>query len=241
MFLFQTARANSPAPGVKCRSWKVQLLELVAFLVIVSPLSALAVYAFRPESLDFSFVASASMVRDVLLVGVVVWLLRRNAEPLSRLGVTGANFWREVRLGILLFPPFFLGTAVLQMALRSLGLSGLSEPPSYLMPIGGLEIAFGLLFIAVVAVSEEIIFRGYLLLRLRAITGSPAAALVLASLLFALGHGYQGSAGVVTVGTMGVLLGLVYLWRGSLTAPIVMHFLQNFIGIVVVPLLATGT
>lgn len=240
MLLFQTERAKPLSPGHARRSSAIQLLEVIAFLVVISPLSALLVYAFRPQTLNFAFVASASMVRDILLVGIVVWLLRRNGEPLSSLGLTGAAFWREVRLGVLLFPPFFFGTALLQMALRSLGLSGLNEPPPYLMPIGPLEIALGLLFILVVAVSEETIFRGYLLLRLRAITRSPAAALALSSLVFALGHGYQGSAGVVTVGTMGVLLGLVYLWRGSLTAPVVMHFLQNFVGIVVVPLLAAG-
>lgn len=32
---------------------------------------------------------------------------------------------------------------------------------------------------------------------------------------FALGHGYEGSAGVVTVGVMGMVFALVYLWRGS--------------------------
>jgi membrane protease YdiL (CAAX protease family) len=29
----------------------------------------------------------------------------------------------------------------------------------------------------------------------------------------------------------------VYLWRGSLVAPIVMHFLQDFLAIVLLPIL----
>jgi len=37
------------------------------------------------------------------------------------------------------------------------------------------------------------------------------------------------------VGGMGLVFALVYLWRGSLVAPIVMHFLQDFIGIVLAP------
>ena len=61
--------------------------------------------------------------------------------------------------------------------------------------------------------------------------------MVLASAIFALGHGYEGSARLVTVGGMGVVFALVYLWRGSLIAPVVMHFLQDFIGIVLLPLL----
>lgn len=238
--MFEAARSKPMARDRSGPSWKAQLLEVIGFLVIISPLSALLVYAFRPETLSFLFVASASMVRDLLLMAVVVLLLRRNGESVRALGWTGRDPWREIRLGVLLFPPFFLGTALLQMLLRALGLTGLTEPPAYLMPAGSLEVLFSLVFITVVAISEETIFRGYLLLRFQAILRSPAAALVLSSAVFALGHAYQGSAGVVTVGAMGVLLGMVYLWRGSLIAPVVMHFLQNFVGIVVVPIMAVG-
>ena len=45
---------------------------------------------------------------------------------------------------------------------------------------------------------------------------------------------------VVTVGVMGLAFGLVYMWRQSLVAPIVMHFLQDFIGIVLLPWLRKG-
>jgi hypothetical protein len=75
---------------------------------------------------------------------------------------------------------------------------------------------------------------------LNAVTGSPLAAALLSAAIFSLGHGYEGSAGVITVGVMGLVFGFVYLWRQSLVAPIVMHFLQDFIGIVLVPLLVKG-
>jgi membrane protease YdiL (CAAX protease family) len=55
--------------------------------------------------------------------------------------------------------------------------------------------------------------------------------------IFSLGHGYEGTAGVITVGMMGIVFAPVYMWRKSLVAPIVMHFLQDFIGIVLLPLL----
>lgn len=50
-------------------------------------------------------------------------------------------------------------------------------------------------------------------------------------------HGYEGSAGVVTGGLTGAVFALIYLWRGTLVASCVMHFLQDFIGIVMLPLL----
>jgi membrane protease YdiL (CAAX protease family) len=89
-------------------------------------------------------------------------------------------------------------------------------------------------------VSEETIFRGYLILRFEAVTASPLGAAVLSSLVFSVGHGYEGSAGLITIGTMGFAFALIYLWRQSLVAPIVMHFLQDFIGLVIVPLLSKG-
>jgi membrane protease YdiL (CAAX protease family) len=48
---------------------------------------------------------------------------------------------------------------------------------------------------------------------------------------------YEGSAGLVTVGVMGAVFAVIYLWRRSLVAPIVMHFLQDFLSIVLLPLL----
>ncbi len=80
-------------------------------------------------------------------------------------------------------------------------------------------------------------FRGYLILRFRALTASPTLAVLVSAVIFAIGHGYEGAAGVITVGTMGVIFALVYSWRQSLVAPIVMHFLQDFLVIVLIPLL----
>ncbi len=94
-----------------------------------------------------------------------------------------------------------------------------------------------LALVLVVAVTEETIFRGYLMNRLTAVTGSSFWSLFLAAFIFSLGHGYEGTAGVVTVGVMGLTFGIVYLWRKSLVAPITMHFLQDFVAIVLVPLL----
>jgi membrane protease YdiL (CAAX protease family) len=89
----------------------------------------------------------------------------------------------------------------------------------------------------VVALAEETIFRRYLILRFEAVTASSAVAVVLSAVIFSLGHGYEGSAGVVTVGVMGLVFALIYLWRRSLVTPIVMHFLQDFISVVLLPLL----
>jgi membrane protease YdiL (CAAX protease family) len=78
---------------------------------------------------------------------------------------------------------------------------------------------------------------GYLILRLTAVTGGVGTAAILSAIIFSIGHGYEGTAGVATVGVMGLGLAAVYLWRRSLIAPVVMHFLQDCLAIVVLPLL----
>ncbi len=71
-----------------------------------------------------------------------------------------------------------------------------------------------------------------LIRRFDSITGSLTAAVIISSIIFSFGHGYEGAAGVVTVAMTGIVLSIIYLWRGSLTAPIVMHFLQDFVSII---------
>jgi uncharacterized protein len=62
-----------------------------------------------------------------------------------------------------------------------------------------------------------------------------STAVLLSGLVFSLGHGYEGASGVITVFFLGTVFALVYLWRQSLVAPIIMHFLQDFTGIILAP------
>ena len=61
--------------------------------------------------------------------------------------------------------------------------------------------------------------------------------MLLSSVIFSLRHGYEGSAGLAPIGVMGAVFAVIYLWRRSLVAPIVMRFLQDFLSIVLLPLL----
>jgi membrane protease YdiL (CAAX protease family) len=138
-------------------------------------------------------------------------------------------------LGLALFFPFIFGVGILEQALRAVGLSAPQSPPAFLVPVGAFELALAIVFLLVIAVAEEAIFRGYLLRRFTALIGNRSIAVALAAVIFSLGHGYQGAAGVVAVGVIGIVFALIYFWRESLTAPITMHFLQNFVGIVLAP------
>lgn len=217
----------------------IKTIEVLIFLFLVVPSLVLSLFIVKQSDLPFVVGALATIFRDLALVLLIVYFLWRNGETLAEIGWVRAGLIKEVVLGFVLFFPFYVATALIELGLLKVGLSGPRKSlPSALEATGAAQMVLATIMVVVVAIAEETIFRGYLLLRLRpALGNSVAAAVALSSLVFAVGHGYEGSAGVVTVGIMGALFALIYLWRGSLAAPIVMHFCQDFLGIVLIPLL----
>lgn len=213
--------------------WKEQLLEVSIFLFLIMPSMLLSFFITRQGMASFVFVAVSVMARDLALVSLILFFLWRNSEPIHVLGWRFQHSTRDLILGLVLYVPMFFVIALLESVLSTVGFSEPQTPgPSFFQFRGQMEVVLAILLVAVVAVSEETIFRGYLFLRLRTVTGSTTAALLLAAFVFALGHGYEGSLGVVTVGIMGLIFNLAYLWTGSLLVPMVLHFIQDFLGIV---------
>ncbi len=217
---------------------KARLYELCVFLFLIVPSMALSFFAVKQGDLSFMLVAWATILRDAALVCLILFFLWRNGEPAERMGWNFKNFWREVAVGLSLFIPLFFGAGLLENVLQKAGFSlPLTPVPSYMTPGDMPKIVLAVCLVTVVAVAEETIFRGYLIMRFQDLnTGAPTA-IVLSAFIFAIGHGYEGTAGVITVAVMGLAFALVYLWRRSLVAPMIMHCLVDFISIVVVPVL----
>jgi uncharacterized protein len=220
-------------------SRRERLVELLVFLFLIVPSMCFSFLVIRKGGLGFTVTALATILRDLALVSLIGFFLWRNGEAFDRVG--GWTFRKgpqDVVRGIFLFVFVFWGAACLDRFLRAVGFSAPSTPtPKFLTVRGPAELLLAFVLVLVVAVAEEIIFRGYLILRLKTVTGSATSAVVLSSVIFALGHGYEGTAGVVTVGFMGLFFAVVYVWRRSLVAPIVMHFLQDFLTIILLPVL----
>lgn len=86
---------------------------------------------------------------------------------------------------------------------------------------------------------EEIFFRGLFFTLLVSLFGNSRIALfsavVTTTVFFGLLHGYQGWAGMIDTGLFGgLLLTLIYLWRGTLTACYTAHLLWNLTAICVI-------
>jgi membrane protease YdiL (CAAX protease family) len=216
-------------------------IELLVFLFLILPSLVLSLFATEvvteaATAGSFPLVAVATILRDLALVALVLFFLWRNAEPLTQIGWTARRAPLEVLLGVGLYVPATFAAALLDLALTHAGLSAPSHPPHELTPTHG-ETPLAVVLVLVVAFAEETIFRGYILSRLREVTRNTTLSVLLSAGLFAVGHGYEGSAGVVSVGFLGVVFALVYVWRKSLVAPITMHFCQDFVAVILVPAL----
>jgi len=89
----------------------------------------------------------------------------------------------------------------------------------------------------IVAFGEEMVFRGYLMNRITDLAGKTRTGWVLAllgsSLIFGLAHGYQGPAGIISTGEVGLLFGILYLVsKRNLWANIVCHGVFDSISLI---------
>jgi len=210
----------------------LQIVELIVFLLLILPALSTSFMIGTQSDMNFTSAAIFSILNDLGLVSLVFYFIWRNGEPFQHLGWTGRAVPKEIGWGVLLFLPVTYGANLLEGALHTAGFSEPSKLPSFLVANGNDNIALAVLLVIVVAIVEETVYRGYLILRLNAVARRPWIAVLFSAAIFALGHGYEGAAGVVSVYFLGVVLALVYLWRRSLIAPMIIHFMIDFTSIV---------
>lgn len=158
------------------------------------------------------------------LAGLLVWW---TAVPLSALGIETVPD-----------PGWLVGLTVVLVAFNEVAdrlarTVGNPDNPlrELLIPTRRLEwlVLAGLLLPAI-AVTEELLFRGLLIGAFAA--GSPLAPVVLilgSALAFGTAHTAQGRLGVAVATGLGVGLGVVYYWSGSLWLVIGAHYLVDLV------------
>ena len=213
------------------------MVEFGVFLFLILPSMAVSFFIAGQEEFNFRLTAMATIFRDLALVCLVAYFAWRNGEPMPLVGWRFRDWEKEAFIGFVLFFFMYFAAGALGEALKAAGLPAAPAPRFNLDVRTPSGMALAVSLVTVVAFAEETIFRGYMILRLRNLARSAPAAVILSSVIFSLGHGYEGISGVITVAFIGIVLALVYMWRKSLLAPMVMHFMQDFAGIVLAPLL----
>ncbi len=149
------------------------------------------------------------------------------ARPLAALGVR-APVYQEVVLGLLVGMTIGLGASMVAVAstprLRS-WFQGALQRVAALLPATHRErwLYAGVALTA--GICEELVFRGFLFHYLQGWGLTTWLVVVLAGALFGIGHIYQGLAGAVQAGALGMAFGVLYALSGSILPGMVLHAL----------------
>ncbi len=191
----------------------------------------------EPESLSTAALLANVAVSQGLFAVVLIGGAIYTGIPADALGIAfDRAYLREglvvgVGLGVVLYALNEVGAAGAKRAEIDLSeeLRELLAPES----AGGWLV---LLFVVlpIIAVFEELLFRAALVGALSVGFGiSPWLLAVGSSVAFAVGHGMQGTAGVIVTGTLGFVLAAAFVLTGSLLVVIVAHYLINVLEFVV--------
>ncbi|MBZ6495404.1 CPBP family intramembrane glutamic endopeptidase [Natrinema longum] len=190
-----------------------------------------------PDSLSTGMVLANVAFSQGLFALVLLGAAVYTAIPPSALGIDASVSALEtgLRWGIAVGVVVYVGNELAAAAATHLGfdhdedLRELLAPDStgdWLLLLGGV--------LPIIAVFEEFLFRA-------ALIGVPAAGFgispwllaVGSSIAFALGHGMQGSIGIVVTGLLGFVLAAVFIATESLLVVVVAHYLVNALEFVV--------
>jgi membrane protease YdiL (CAAX protease family) len=199
------------------------------------------------RELSSRHIVVAAATRGVLLIGLILLLLRADGQPVAALGLVREGALRELAAATWMT----LGTFAVQFAVAvPVALVGalagiVNREASQRTEALGVIATQGSVteFIpAVIAAAafEEVAFRGFLVPRLRALTGSWPVAIVTMSIVFGLGHVYEGALAVAQTAFLGVYFSAMLLLRRRLLGPIAAHAAFNTAMLLVVRALLTS-
>ncbi len=160
-----------------------------------------------------------------LTIGLLVWwLLSGNSlESMGLIPVADGWPWAAIGVGV-----FAILAQVIYLAIVSRNADKLTEVKKQIGDLANLapqtpreDRLFDMVSITA-GVCEDILYRGLLLATLVSLVGTwPAVAIT--SLIFGLGHAYQGISGIAKTGLVGLVLALFTVSSGSLYIAIVLH------------------
>jgi len=247
-----TARPVIDMPGIDARPIDAMLLTpiskgsawtdmgLLLLILIISEFAVGGVAGFfftgdvhnKTETANFerSLLIPLITIRSVVVLLAVTWLTHRRHLPVVANGMT----WRKFPLNAL-FGMGATGAAYMMILGWLLTCSflwpeiveGMQENTGRIMSLIPKQhpVVFALISL-MIGVYEEILFRGFLMTRLRRVSGSWVVAVLVTTAIFTAMHAPdQNHAVLVPIAILGIVFSMVTIWRRSLVPAIVGHML----------------
>ncbi|MDE3115049.1 MAG: CPBP family intramembrane metalloprotease [Pseudomonadota bacterium] len=174
-----------------------------------------------------------TMVRGWLVAVLVLLTWRWLGRPLAQLGLDVPVGVRGA-MGLVAVGAAALVAAVQLLRLKSLTPEQMERAKKAIAgvkitPNTRAELAVFVLVALSAGVWEELLYRGFLIWFLVPLTGAPGA-IILSSLVFGLGHIYQGRRGILFTSLIGLLFAAAFVFTKSLWWLMVAHALIDIYG-----------
>ncbi|MGQ9458791.1 MAG: lysostaphin resistance A-like protein, partial [Anaerolineae bacterium] len=181
----------------------------------------------NPSRVIFT-IAEEWAVTLVLLGIVFLW----ERQPLASLGIKRMT-WRDALWGLAGFIAGALSFLFTTPLVHALGLGTTSGGIAQLTQT---PIAWRIGVVITAGITEEILFRGYLIERLTDMTGRIALGGGIAYLAFVLLHiPFWGLGGTIQIGVWSLMITALYIWRRNLPACMLMHILNDAYAFILLP------
>jgi membrane protease YdiL (CAAX protease family) len=205
------------------------LVGLVVALLGYSIVSDILEPLLASSEAGFLLAVVPPWIATFVLVGFVLWVERR---PLASIGVAWPR-WSDLWLGIGGTVAGLLTLLVTIPLMIALGFEQ-SQGPVQQVP------QWAVLLIVLTSIVEEVLFRGYPIERLAEITGSVWAAATVTFVVFVLLHAPAWGVGhLITISGISIVFMVMYVRYRRLGPVMIMHFISNFVLLVVVPRLGS--
>lgn len=205
----------------------VELLVLVPAGVVGS-LSAMASFSIMrlTDKRWYNVLDSIGTGTGTLLACAIMLLIARH-KP-AAIGWTRRNWLANAGLGTAAL--FCLYAAVfipLNVSFPELAQQGQATQRAIEQAFPPMGIPGVVLMMTFVVLWEEVIFRGFVLTRLRVIFGRWWLAILVCSSVFGVIHYYEGALAVCMIAALALVMGTLFAWRRSLVPSMVLHWLFN--------------
>ena len=215
-------------PAIK-QGWLRALLIVIPWTIFTGIFSLLAIFAIGKNPFTGAVDINESQTLIVQLFGLIgtiliVWIFTKfiDKKSFKSLGFTYKKMGLDIALGILVG---FLLIAIGFFILKTTGQIQIER-----INLNYTKVGLGVLLFIIIAINEELIFRGYLLNNL--MDSIPKYwALFIISILFGavhLGNPNIDAIGFTNIVLAGFFLGISYIYTKSLWFPIALHFSWNF-------------
>lgn len=197
-----------------------------AALVGDQPRDVLIDARFEAEQRLGSYRATAIWLLFIAIVALALWLA--NGRPIAALGLR-PSFGAPVDFSVAVLAGF---AAIQLFRIISVAMHPKNDAKileqikdfAPMLPRDAAELRLAYLLSFVAGVTEEIVYRGYMIWYFALYIPVPAAVLAAAA-AFTLAHAYEGPKAMGKIALVAIALSAVYIATGSLLIPIIVHIL----------------